>query len=174
MTAGNRCGLHVWDLLLCLGLQSAKKYYEQALMQELKKNQELQEYIRLLEDRMHHPDKECTPDKQVLYLSPICTPDQLILLHFCQYSMILSIIHQFFLCLHSRVAPVLWYAALFRASPIILQEDPICHPVTLLDTTPHPAFPQLLPAQRQGSKEKTRAAVPNWEPWEAPGKKCRI
>ncbi|XP_041800007.1 uncharacterized protein si:ch211-153b23.7 [Chelmon rostratus] len=44
--------------------QSAKEYYEQALMQELKKNQELQEYIRLLESRMHHPDKDCTPAKQ--------------------------------------------------------------------------------------------------------------
>ncbi|XP_051916179.1 TNFAIP3-interacting protein 3 isoform X2 [Hippocampus zosterae] len=31
--------------------QSAKDYYEQALMQELKKNQELQEYVRLLEHR---------------------------------------------------------------------------------------------------------------------------
>ncbi|XP_044061493.1 uncharacterized protein si:ch211-153b23.7 isoform X2 [Siniperca chuatsi] len=44
--------------------QSAKEYYEQALMQELKKNQELQEYIRLLERRMYHPDKDCTPAKQ--------------------------------------------------------------------------------------------------------------
>uniref|UniRef100_UPI0037E88EF7 TNFAIP3-interacting protein 1 n=1 Tax=Semicossyphus pulcher TaxID=241346 RepID=UPI0037E88EF7 len=38
--------------------QSAKEYYEQALMQELKKNQELQEYVRLLENRMHHADKD--------------------------------------------------------------------------------------------------------------------
>ncbi|XP_074529398.1 uncharacterized protein LOC141793011 isoform X2 [Halichoeres trimaculatus] len=44
--------------------QSAKEYYEQALMQELKKNQELQEYIRLLENRMHHADKDCTAAKQ--------------------------------------------------------------------------------------------------------------
>lgn len=44
--------------------QSAKEYYEQALMQELKKNQELQEYVRLLESRMHHPDRDCTPAKQ--------------------------------------------------------------------------------------------------------------
>ncbi|XP_050928178.1 uncharacterized protein si:ch211-153b23.7 [Lates calcarifer] len=44
--------------------QSAKEYYEQALMQELKKNQELQEYIRLLENRMHHPERACTPAKQ--------------------------------------------------------------------------------------------------------------
>ncbi|KAG7518053.1 hypothetical protein JOB18_023493 [Solea senegalensis] len=44
--------------------QSAKEYYEQALMQELKKNQELQEYIRLLESRMQHPDRFCTSAKQ--------------------------------------------------------------------------------------------------------------
>ncbi|CAJ1058060.1 uncharacterized protein si:ch211-153b23.7 [Xyrichtys novacula] len=44
--------------------QSAKEYYEQALMQELKKNQELQEYIRLLENRMHHAGKNCTATKQ--------------------------------------------------------------------------------------------------------------
>lgn len=51
--------------LLCLWLQCAKEYYEQALMQELKKNQELQEYIRLLENRVHNPGKECRLDKQV-------------------------------------------------------------------------------------------------------------
>lgn len=50
-------------------MQSAKEYYEQALIQELKKNQELQEYIILLERTMHHPDKDCTPAKQVSYLS---------------------------------------------------------------------------------------------------------
>lgn len=44
--------------------QSAKEYYEQALMQELKKNQELHEYIRLVESRMHHPERDCTPAKQ--------------------------------------------------------------------------------------------------------------
>ncbi|XP_054648307.1 uncharacterized protein si:ch211-153b23.7 isoform X2 [Dunckerocampus dactyliophorus] len=33
--------------------QNAKAYYEQALMLELKKNKELQEYIRLQEGRMH-------------------------------------------------------------------------------------------------------------------------
>ncbi|XP_041652990.1 uncharacterized protein si:ch211-153b23.7 [Cheilinus undulatus] len=43
--------------------QSAKEYYEQALMQELKKNQELQEYIRLLENRIH-ADKDYTATKQ--------------------------------------------------------------------------------------------------------------
>lgn len=49
-------------------LQSAKEYYEQAVMLELKKNQELQEYIRLLESRLHHSEIDCTPAKQVLYL----------------------------------------------------------------------------------------------------------
>ncbi|XP_072252020.1 uncharacterized protein [Leuresthes tenuis] len=44
--------------------QSAKEYYEQALMTELKKNQELQEYIRLLENRMHHPESNSKPVKQ--------------------------------------------------------------------------------------------------------------
>lgn len=48
-----------------LRLQSAKEYYEQALMQELKKNQELQEYIRLLENRVYISGKECRLDKQV-------------------------------------------------------------------------------------------------------------
>ncbi|XP_028271315.1 TNFAIP3-interacting protein 2 [Parambassis ranga] len=43
--------------------QSAKEYYEQALMQELKKNQELQEYLRLLENKMHHPERDCKPAK---------------------------------------------------------------------------------------------------------------
>lgn len=49
----------------CLWLQCAKEYYEQALMQELKKNQELQEYIRLLENRVYNPRKECRLDRQV-------------------------------------------------------------------------------------------------------------
>ncbi|XP_030595634.1 uncharacterized protein LOC115787191 [Archocentrus centrarchus] len=44
--------------------QSGKEYYEQALMQELKKNQELQEYIRLLESRLHNPERDYTPAKQ--------------------------------------------------------------------------------------------------------------
>lgn len=51
-------------------------------MQELKKNQELQEYISLLENRMHHPDKECKPGKQVLYLLLVCTPNQFIFLDY--------------------------------------------------------------------------------------------
>lgn len=38
-------------------------------MQELKKNQELQEYIRLLESRLHHPERDFTPPKQVFNLS---------------------------------------------------------------------------------------------------------
>ncbi|XP_075888956.1 uncharacterized protein LOC142892628 [Nelusetta ayraudi] len=44
--------------------QSAKEYYEQALMQELKKNQELQEYLRLLENKIHQPKREGAADKQ--------------------------------------------------------------------------------------------------------------
>lgn len=51
--------------LRLLSLQSAKEYYEQTLMQELKKNQELQEYIRLLENRLYTNGKECRLDKQV-------------------------------------------------------------------------------------------------------------
>ncbi|XP_010734528.1 uncharacterized protein si:ch211-153b23.7 [Larimichthys crocea] len=54
--------------------QSAKEYYEQALMQELKKNQELQQYIRLLESRLHHPDKDCTPAKQGSFSAVIRDP----------------------------------------------------------------------------------------------------
>ncbi|XP_042349336.1 uncharacterized protein si:ch211-153b23.7 isoform X2 [Plectropomus leopardus] len=54
--------------------QSAKEYYEQALMQELKKNQELQEYIRLVESRMHHPDRDCTPAKQGSVSAVMCSP----------------------------------------------------------------------------------------------------
>lgn len=46
-------------------MQSAKEYYEQALMQELKKNQELQEYLRLLENKIHQPKREGAADKQV-------------------------------------------------------------------------------------------------------------
>uniref|UniRef100_A0A3P9H5X8 Uncharacterized protein n=1 Tax=Oryzias latipes TaxID=8090 RepID=A0A3P9H5X8_ORYLA len=43
--------------------QSAKEYYEHALMTELKKNQELQEYIWLLESKMHS-ERNFTPLKQ--------------------------------------------------------------------------------------------------------------
>ncbi|XP_076018985.1 uncharacterized protein LOC143010523 [Genypterus blacodes] len=44
--------------------QAAKEYYQQALIQELKKNQDLQEYIRVLEARVHHTNREHTPAKQ--------------------------------------------------------------------------------------------------------------
>uniref|UniRef100_A0A671KDI6 Uncharacterized protein n=1 Tax=Sinocyclocheilus anshuiensis TaxID=1608454 RepID=A0A671KDI6_9TELE len=37
-------------------LNSRLEYYEQTLMQELKKNQHLQEYVRLLESRLHQTD----------------------------------------------------------------------------------------------------------------------
>ncbi|XP_029368856.1 uncharacterized protein LOC115050330 isoform X2 [Echeneis naucrates] len=54
--------------------QSAKEYYEQALMQELKKNQELQEYIRLLESRMQDPERPCTAAKQGNFSSGVSSP----------------------------------------------------------------------------------------------------
>ncbi|XP_015237043.1 PREDICTED: uncharacterized protein LOC107089038 [Cyprinodon variegatus] len=47
--------------------QSAKEYYEQALMTELKKNQELQEYVRLLENRIHHPEKDISSVNQATF-----------------------------------------------------------------------------------------------------------
>lgn len=54
------------ELSSALCVQSAKEYYEQALMQELKKNQELQEYLRLLENKIHQPKREGgSADKQV-------------------------------------------------------------------------------------------------------------
>ncbi|TNN63872.1 hypothetical protein EYF80_025931 [Liparis tanakae] len=55
-------------------LQRAKEYYEQTLMQELKKNQELYEYIRLMESRMHHPDRDCAPANQGSFSAVICGP----------------------------------------------------------------------------------------------------
>ncbi|XP_023846209.2 TNFAIP3-interacting protein 1 [Salvelinus sp. IW2-2015] len=36
--------------------QNKREYYEHTLMQELKKNQQLHEYVRLLENRQHHTD----------------------------------------------------------------------------------------------------------------------
>ncbi|XP_029298271.1 uncharacterized protein LOC115015176 isoform X2 [Cottoperca gobio] len=54
--------------------QSAKEYYEQALMQELKKNQELHEYIRLVESRTHHPDRDCPPAPQGSFSAVIRGP----------------------------------------------------------------------------------------------------
>ncbi|XP_034400000.1 uncharacterized protein si:ch211-153b23.7 isoform X2 [Cyclopterus lumpus] len=55
-------------------LQRAKEYYEQALMQELKKNQELYEYIGLMENRIHHPDRDGTPAKQGSFSAVIRGP----------------------------------------------------------------------------------------------------
>ncbi|KAM4732901.1 uncharacterized protein FYW61_008525 [Anableps anableps] len=52
--------------------QSAKEYYEQALMTELKKNQELQEYVRLLESKMHHPEKDISSVKQGTFGAGSC------------------------------------------------------------------------------------------------------
>ncbi|MEQ2313911.1 hypothetical protein AMECASPLE_006710 [Ameca splendens] len=52
--------------------QSAKEYYEQALMTELKKNQELQEYVRLLESRMHQPEKDISSVKQGTFSAGLC------------------------------------------------------------------------------------------------------
>lgn len=48
-----------------LNSQAAKEYYEQSLIQELKKNQDLQGYIRVLEGRVLHADRDRTPAKQV-------------------------------------------------------------------------------------------------------------
>lgn len=52
--------------------QSAKEYYEQALMIELKKNQELLEYIRLLESKMHHPEKDISSVNQGTFSAGSC------------------------------------------------------------------------------------------------------
>uniref|UniRef100_A0A3B5LKM7 Uncharacterized protein n=1 Tax=Xiphophorus couchianus TaxID=32473 RepID=A0A3B5LKM7_9TELE len=46
-----------------LNSQLAKDYYEQSLMTELKKNQELQEYVRLLENKIHRPEKDISSVK---------------------------------------------------------------------------------------------------------------
>ncbi|XP_040904900.1 uncharacterized protein si:ch211-153b23.7 [Toxotes jaculatrix] len=54
--------------------QSAKEYYEQALMQELKKNQELQEYVRLLENRMHHSERASPPARQGSFSAVVSGP----------------------------------------------------------------------------------------------------
>lgn len=62
---GGTFAKRVAELSAALCVQSAKEYYEQALMQELKKNQELQEYLRLLENKMHRPKREDAADKQV-------------------------------------------------------------------------------------------------------------
>lgn len=70
----------VYVLLL---LQSSKDYYEQALMQELKKNQDLQDYIRHLESRLHPSDQAGTPAEQVLCCQQILTVN---MAAFCQHS----------------------------------------------------------------------------------------
>ncbi|KAM8907757.1 uncharacterized protein AB9W97_004445 isoform 2-T2 [Spinachia spinachia] len=54
--------------------QRAKEYYEQELMHELKKNQELYEYIRLMESRGHHPDRDRILAKQASFGSVIRGP----------------------------------------------------------------------------------------------------
>ncbi|XP_067405877.1 TNFAIP3-interacting protein 3-like isoform X2 [Emydura macquarii macquarii] len=47
--------------------QSKREYYEQTLIQELKKNQHLQEYVRQLEGRQHHgKEKRTLADSEVL------------------------------------------------------------------------------------------------------------
>ncbi|CDQ95280.1 unnamed protein product, partial [Oncorhynchus mykiss] len=47
--------------------QNKREYYEHTLMQELKKNQQLHEYVRLLENRLHHTDttRDWTKSTQV-------------------------------------------------------------------------------------------------------------
>ncbi|XP_032410097.1 TNFAIP3-interacting protein 3 [Xiphophorus hellerii] len=52
--------------------QSAKEYYEQSLMTELKKNQELQEYVRLLENKIHRPEKDISSVKQGAFSAAPC------------------------------------------------------------------------------------------------------
>uniref|UniRef100_A0A671PZB0 Trichohyalin-like n=1 Tax=Sinocyclocheilus anshuiensis TaxID=1608454 RepID=A0A671PZB0_9TELE len=58
--------------------QNKREYYEQTLMQELKKNQHLQEYIRLLESRLHQTDlQQWTRGTQVSLqhqISWVCYP----------------------------------------------------------------------------------------------------
>lgn len=87
---------------------------------------------------------------------------------------LLNVIQSFVLWFHYRAALMLWYVALFHALPVIHLEFPTCHPITSLDTTPHPPFSQLLPAWRQGGRERPIAVVHHWEHWETPSKKCRI
>nr|XP_019935296.1 PREDICTED: uncharacterized protein LOC109624817 [Paralichthys olivaceus] len=54
--------------------QSAKEYYEQALMQELRKNQELHEYIRLLENRTQLPQRTCSHVKEGSFSAGVSAP----------------------------------------------------------------------------------------------------
>ncbi|XP_028316288.1 uncharacterized protein LOC114471634 isoform X2 [Gouania willdenowi] len=51
--------------------QAAQQYYEQALIQEIKKNEELQNYIQLLERRTQKPETDC---KQTSFIPAIHTP----------------------------------------------------------------------------------------------------
>ncbi|XP_068182614.1 TNFAIP3-interacting protein 1 isoform X2 [Antennarius striatus] len=55
--------------------QRAKEYYEQTLMLELKKHQELQGYIKLLEGRMRHSVQNCTLPEQGSFGAEMCIPD---------------------------------------------------------------------------------------------------
>uniref|UniRef100_A0A4W4HCV6 Si:ch211-153b23.7 n=1 Tax=Electrophorus electricus TaxID=8005 RepID=A0A4W4HCV6_ELEEL len=54
--------------------QNKREYYEHTLMQELKKNQHLQEYIRLLESRLHHTDalKHWSTGTEVINAASVC------------------------------------------------------------------------------------------------------
>uniref|UniRef100_A0A8B9LEV1 Uncharacterized protein n=1 Tax=Astyanax mexicanus TaxID=7994 RepID=A0A8B9LEV1_ASTMX len=56
--------------------QNKSEYYEHTLMQELKKNQHLQEYVRLLESRLHRTDmlKDWTVGTQ--NMSAVITPPE--------------------------------------------------------------------------------------------------
>lgn len=155
--------VHTCDVYcFTLWLQSAKEYYEQALMQELKKNQELQEYITVLENRKHHPERDCPPAKQVS-----STVGSVLLL------IPLNVIHGFVFSFHYRATSAPWCMALFRAPRIILL-FPTWHRRTPLDATPHPPSSQLPPAWRQSGRERAIAMVCHWEHWENPSKICRI
>nr|XP_013804539.1 PREDICTED: uncharacterized protein LOC106489824 [Apteryx mantelli mantelli] len=49
--------------------QSKREYYEQTLIQELKKNQHLQEYVRQLEGGRHHGQDRADSEEIVTYIS---------------------------------------------------------------------------------------------------------
>lgn len=75
------------------------------------------------------------------------------------------------LCLfffHQREALLLWCEVQLWAPEVILT----C--LAALRKTLHPPFSQLLPAQRLSISEKARPAVPHWECWKTPSKKCMI
>uniref|UniRef100_A0A8C8RHA6 TNFAIP3 interacting protein 3 n=1 Tax=Pelusios castaneus TaxID=367368 RepID=A0A8C8RHA6_9SAUR len=50
--------------------QSKREYYEQTFIQELRKNQHLQEYVRQLEGRQHHSKKRTLASSEVLATVP--------------------------------------------------------------------------------------------------------